>query len=105
LKAPKKADEWLLVEAAQTDPARFADLYESHFERVYAFIAGRVCNRREAEDLTSEVFRQALQNLRRFEWRGVPFAGLAAANRCQRHSGPLATSGSRTGRSAAGTAG
>ena len=75
MKAPKKeADERLLVEAAQADPARFADLYESHFERVYAFIAGRVRNRQEAEDLTSEVFRQALQNLRRFEWRGVPFA-------------------------------
>jgi RNA polymerase sigma-70 factor (ECF subfamily) len=75
LKAQRKeADERLLVEAAQADPARFADLYESHFERVYAFIAGRVHNRQEAEDLTSEVFRQVLQNLRRFEWRGVPFA-------------------------------
>ena len=70
----KEADERLLVEAAQVDPARFADLYESHFERVYAFIAGRVCNRAEAEDLTAEVFRQALQNLGRYEWRGVPFA-------------------------------
>ena len=70
----KEADERLLVEAAQVDPARFADLYESHFERVYAFIAGRVCNRTEAEDLTAEVFRQALQNLGRYEWRGVPFA-------------------------------
>jgi len=75
LKAQRKeADERLLVEAAQADPARFADLYESHFDRIYAFIAGRVRNRQEAEDLTSEVFRQALQNLGRFEWRGVPFA-------------------------------
>jgi RNA polymerase sigma-70 factor, ECF subfamily len=68
------ADERLLVEAAQADPARFADLYEIHFERVYAFIASRVRNRQEAEDLTSEVFRHALQNLKRFEWRGVPFS-------------------------------
>jgi RNA polymerase sigma-70 factor (ECF subfamily) len=70
----KEADEQLLVKAAQADPARFAELYESHFERVYAFIAPRVRTRQEAEDLTSEVFRQALQNLWRFEWRGVPFA-------------------------------
>src|SRR5208337_1849628 len=69
----KEADERLLVEAAQADPARFAELYESHFERVYAFIARRVRNREEAEDLTSEVFHQALANLPRFEWRGVPF--------------------------------
>jgi RNA polymerase sigma-70 factor, ECF subfamily len=31
-------------------------------------------NRTEAEDLTSEVFHQALANLKRFEWRGIPFA-------------------------------
>ena len=63
-----------LVEAAQKDPSRFADLYEQNFERVYAFIARRVGNREMAEDLTSEVFQQALANLNKFEWRGVPFA-------------------------------
>ncbi len=31
-------------------------------------------SREEAEDLTSEVFHQALANLQRFEWRGAPFA-------------------------------
>jgi RNA polymerase sigma-70 factor, ECF subfamily len=41
---------------------------------VYAFIARRVGNREEAQDLTSEVFHQALASLERFEWRGVPFA-------------------------------
>jgi len=75
MRAPgKEAEEQLLVEAAQADPERFAELYESHFERVYAFIVRRLRLRQEAEDLTAEVFRQALQNLPRFEWRGVPFA-------------------------------
>src|SRR5579871_258199 len=68
------ADEQLLVEAAQRDPRRFAELYERNFERVYAFIARRVRNREEAEDLTSEVFGQALAHIQRFEWRGTPFA-------------------------------
>lgn len=62
------------IEAAQKDPARFAELYENNFERVYAFVARRVRDRNEAEDLTSEVFHQALANLPRFQWRGVPFA-------------------------------
>jgi len=69
----KEADERLLIEAAQQDPARFADLYECHFERVYAYIVRRVGDRTETEDLTSEVFHHALANLRRFEWRGIPF--------------------------------
>jgi RNA polymerase sigma-70 factor (ECF subfamily) len=66
--------ERLAIEAAQKDPARFAELYESNFDRVYAYIARRVLNRHEAEDLTSEVFHQALAGLPHFEWRGVPFA-------------------------------
>src|SRR3981081_2888430 len=75
LKALKKeADERLLIEAAQKDPARFAELYESNFERVYAYIVRRVGNRGETEDLTSDVFHHALANLKRFEWRGIPFA-------------------------------
>ena len=61
--------ERLLVEAAQSDPGRFAELYENNFERVYAFIARRVRDRAAAEDLTADVFQQAFANLARFEWR------------------------------------
>ena len=69
----KEADERLLIEAAQTDPRHFADLYERYFDRVYAFVARRVRNREAAEDITSEVFHQALANVSTFEWRGTPF--------------------------------
>lgn len=73
---PKKdaPDERLLIAAAQKDPARFTELYEEHFERVYAFAARRLRNRDDAEDVTSEVFRDALANIGKFEWRGAPFA-------------------------------
>jgi RNA polymerase sigma-70 factor, ECF subfamily len=73
--AKKEAREQLLIEAAQKDPARFTELYEENFERVYAFVARRLRERADAEDVTSEVFHQALANIRRFEWRGVPFCG------------------------------
>lgn len=69
----KEADERLLVEAAQRDPAHFAELYERNFHAVYAYVARRTATREEAEDVTSQVFHQALANLRRFEWRGAPF--------------------------------
>jgi RNA polymerase sigma-70 factor (ECF subfamily) len=80
----KEADERLLIEEAQKDPARFAQLYENHFERVYAYVVRRVGDRTETEDITSEVFHEALANLGRFEWRGIPFAAWLyriAANR------------------------
>jgi RNA polymerase sigma-70 factor (ECF subfamily) len=74
-KASEKPDaERLLIEAAKEDPARFAELYENNFDRVYAFIARRVRDRGETEDLTAEVFHNALAALPRFEWRGAPFA-------------------------------
>ncbi len=86
-------DDRLLIEAAQRDPAVFADLYEQNFERVYAFIMRRVRDRDAAQDLTAEVFHRALANLARFEWRGVPFvawlyriAGHVLADRWQRLS-------------------
>ena len=89
--SPEQAEERLLVAAAQKDPTRFAELYEINFERVYAFVVRRVSDRDAAEDLTSEVFHKALANLRRFEWRGVPFAAWllriaanAIADRAQR---------------------
>ena len=65
-------DDRTLIEAAQADPARFVDVYERHFHRVYAYVIRRARSRAEAEDITSEVFERALVNLPRFEWRGVP---------------------------------
>lgn len=67
-------DERRLVEAAQSDPVRFGELYEHSFEVVYAYIWRRVRDRTETEDLTAEVFRRALANLPRFKWTGAPFA-------------------------------
>jgi len=69
------ADERQLIEAAQRDPSRFAELYEANFDRVHAFVARRVPTREEAEDVTADVFQEALSSLTSFEWQGTPFAG------------------------------
>ena len=71
---PKEVDPRPLIEAARQDPSRFAQVYELYFERVYAYVARRARTRDAAEDITSEVFHNALANLGRFEWRGVPFS-------------------------------
>jgi len=67
------SDERSLIEAAQKDPGRFAELYEQNFHRVYSYIARRVSDRNETQDLTAHVFHQALANLGKFKWRGAPF--------------------------------
>jgi RNA polymerase sigma-70 factor, ECF subfamily len=89
----QEAGERQLVEAAQEDPRRFAELYERHFERVYAYVSRRLGDRDVAEDVTSEVFHHALANLKKFEWRGAPFgawlmriASNAVADRWRRHA-------------------
>jgi RNA polymerase sigma-70 factor, ECF subfamily len=67
------AEERLLVEAAQKEPAKFGALYDIHFERIYAFVARRMRDRDKAEDLTSEVFHKELANLKSYTWTGAPF--------------------------------
>lgn len=68
-----EAEERRLIEAAQQDRGRFVEIYEKYFELVHAYAGRRIRNRDEAEDLTAEVFRKALENLPRFKWTGAPF--------------------------------
>jgi RNA polymerase sigma factor (sigma-70 family) len=68
-----EADERILIEAAQRDGAHFADLYEKYVHVVYAYVTRRTSDRAESENVTSEVFRKAFANLKRFKWTGAPF--------------------------------
>jgi RNA polymerase sigma-70 factor (ECF subfamily) len=65
-------DDRRLIEAARADPARFVDIYELYVDRIYTFVSRRTENRAAAEDVTSQVFEQALGAVARFEWRGLP---------------------------------
>src|SRR5215472_15060909 len=73
LAIPEIQEERALVEAAQANPARFLEIYDRYFHRVWAYVIRRTGQRAEAEDVTSEVFRRALENLGDYEWRGAPF--------------------------------
>ncbi|MGD9890098.1 MAG: RNA polymerase sigma factor [Dehalococcoidia bacterium] len=73
LSTAELAAEQRLIEAAQRDSRRFAELYDCYFDRVYAFALTRTLSRRDAEDVTAETFARVLRTLPRFEWRGVPF--------------------------------
>jgi hypothetical protein len=53
-------DERGRIEAAKADPSRFAELYDEHFERVYAYVLRRVFDRSDAQDITADVFQAAV---------------------------------------------
>jgi RNA polymerase sigma-70 factor, ECF subfamily len=66
-------DERDLVEKAKSDPEAFGLLYEQYVDRIYSYVYYRTGSHHDAEDLTAQVFVQALKNIRRYEHRGPPF--------------------------------
>ncbi len=75
-------DEKHLVEQAKSgDAEAFGQLYDACIDRVYRFIFFRVSDEPTAEDLTSQVFLKAWQNLGRYQPKGPFLAWLYAIAR------------------------
>lgn len=66
--------EHLLVEAAKKQPRRFGVLYERYYEQIFLFVFKRVDQEESAADVTSQVFLKAMSNLKKYQFRGVPFS-------------------------------
>jgi RNA polymerase sigma-70 factor (ECF subfamily) len=65
------ADERDLVERSrQGDRAAFGEIYQRHVDRVFAYVHFRVRERALAEDLTQDIFMQAIRGLDGYEWQG-----------------------------------
>jgi RNA polymerase sigma-70 factor (ECF subfamily) len=67
-------EESLVQRAKQRDQEAFAQLYEEYFDRIYRYIALKIGDKTEAEDMTQQVFLNALQSISSFKWRGIPFS-------------------------------
>ena len=67
-------EEHALILAAQQDRARFAALYERYVDRIYGYVLGLTRDRDLAEEITAATFARALEELPRFEFRGVPYS-------------------------------
>jgi RNA polymerase sigma-70 factor, ECF subfamily len=63
-----------MVLAAQRDRAAFAPLYERYVDQIFAYAYSLTHNRELAEDVTAATFAKAMEELPRFEWRGVPYS-------------------------------
>ncbi len=66
--------ELAIVARATVEPAAFTDLYDHYFPRVWNYVRYRVESSPVADDITSEVFRRAVDKLRTFDPDRAPFA-------------------------------
>ncbi|HEX8939581.1 MAG TPA: sigma-70 family RNA polymerase sigma factor [Candidatus Limnocylindrales bacterium] len=69
------AIEQLVTAARSGDAESFARLFDRYHGPVYRFVASRIRQPHDAEDVTQLVFVKALEALPRYESRGVPFGG------------------------------
>jgi RNA polymerase sigma-70 factor (ECF subfamily) len=67
---PLDADR-LAVEAARRDPLRFETLYRKYVAQVYSFALYETRAHHTAEDITEQVFLQAMRGLPAFDDRGL----------------------------------
>jgi RNA polymerase sigma-70 factor (ECF subfamily) len=69
-------DEAALIERARRDPEAFAALYRQYLTPVHRYLYRRLGNVHDVEDLTAQVFIEALEGLRanRFSAGLMPMA-------------------------------
>lgn len=67
-------EEWLEVQAAQQNPAKFRVLYNRYYESIFRFVYKRTVDEALTADLTSQVFLKAMQKIDKYVFKGVPFS-------------------------------
>jgi len=77
-----------IIERSRKDPRAFGELYERYFDRIFNYVHRQTDDEELAGDLCSQTFINALNNLSRFEYRGVPFSAWLykiASNEVNKH--------------------
>jgi RNA polymerase sigma-70 factor, ECF subfamily len=67
-------EESILAHASNGDLEAFGQLYERYVERIFNYVYYRTGNLHDAEDLTARVFQRAMNHIRNYKDRGVPFS-------------------------------
>jgi RNA polymerase sigma-70 factor (ECF subfamily) len=67
-------EEEVLSSASSGDREAFGVLYEHYIERIFNYVYYRTGNLHDAEDLTARVFQRAMNHIRNYTDRGVPFS-------------------------------
>jgi RNA polymerase sigma-70 factor (ECF subfamily) len=67
-------EEDVLTRASQGDREAFGLLYERYIDRIFNYVYYRTGNLHDAEDLTARVFQRAMNHIKNYTDRGVPFS-------------------------------
>lgn len=65
-------EEFALIERAKHEPAYFQAIYEKYVDTIFNFLYRRTNDEMVADDLCSQTFLKAMENLAKFQNRGVP---------------------------------
>lgn len=68
------SEEEILQRASTGDRDAFGDLYERYVDRIFNYVYYRTGNQHDAEDLTARVFQRAMNHIKNYTDRGVPFS-------------------------------
>ena len=66
------AEEKDLIARAKVDRQAFLEIYDAYFQKIYDYAYYRTLSQVEAEEITSQTFLAALENIQRIEYRNVP---------------------------------
>jgi RNA polymerase sigma-70 factor (ECF subfamily) len=66
--------EKAIIERSKKDPQVFGELYEKYFDRIFNYIFRQTDDEELTDDLCSQTFVNALNNLDKYEFRGFPFS-------------------------------
>jgi len=70
---PLANERQLVLQAQAGNSEAFGQLYDAYMERIYRFVYFRVEDQQTAEDITSQVFLKAWNNLDRFQFSRTPY--------------------------------
>jgi RNA polymerase sigma-70 factor, ECF subfamily len=67
-------EESLVRRAQQRDQVALTRLYEDNFDKIYRYCVVKIGDRTEAEDMTQQVFLNAIKSLPGYKFKGMPFS-------------------------------
>jgi RNA polymerase sigma-70 factor, ECF subfamily len=74
-----------IITKSRQDSTAFKPIYEKYYKPIFLFVLHRVGEKEHAADITSQVFLNALMNLNKYTFRGLPFVSWLyriAVNEC-----------------------